>query len=68
MARSISSSVNCSPGSSQIWLPPMWYACSLTGTRVSRVSFPPWMASKVRSRVISLVMDAMGTRSSGFFS
>ena len=24
MARSISSSVNCSPGSSQIWLPPMW--------------------------------------------
>ena len=24
MALSISSSVNCSPGSSQIWLPPMW--------------------------------------------
>ena len=55
-----SSTVICSPSSSQMSDPPMEAAWA-EAVRVSvRDSFPASMASKVSSRVITLVMEAQG--------
>ena len=68
MALISSSRVNCSPGSSQIWLPPILKACSLMGTISVMEIFPASTASSVSSSVMILVIDAMGTSASGSFS
>ena len=59
-AFSSSFTVKTSPGSSQIWLPPMEHACSLAEISVSIVNLPSSIASNTKSRVIIFVMDAGG--------
>ena len=63
-----SSTVICSPGSSQIWLPPMEAACSEQVTGSSHRMEPSSMASMTSRRVMILVMEAGGMGSWAFFS
>ena len=64
----ISSADIVSPGSSQMSLPPMDEACSPAVMVSVSASLPLSIASITSSRVITLVTDAQGRCSWGFFS
>ena len=64
----ISCTVSCSPGSAQIWLPPIEAACSEMVTASAKSILPASSASIISSRVITLVTLAGGNFSLAFFS
>ena len=68
VARSISSTVICSYGSSQIWLPPMEEAWEEVVTLSSSEREPFSRSSMTSSMVMILVMEAGAWRSSALYS